>query len=161
MSKGWFGNKFGHKLASKGIKTKISKVYNINNEPVELPEFLYHGTSFKSAIDICNNGIKIGKDVGISTKEYGFENTTDMFVSLAKEENDAIFFATANQSFENGKIPPQAIIQIDSSKLNNSKLISRPLFDKEDSEFLHLGDVPVDAIRLVKVRFFDDNFPKL
>lgn len=50
MSRGWFGDKYEHSLASRGIKSKINS-YDINKKYT-----LFHGTSLKNYKKIIKNG---------------------------------------------------------------------------------------------------------
>lgn len=140
-------------LDAKG--SKQTKIRNVDGRLVKLPDILYHGTNFIAAKLIVLEGLKAGQPAGHITKEYGYEGSTDMFVSTAKNEKDAIFFANANQGFGWGKTPPpQVIIHINTSKLNPAKITARPLFDKPNSEFLYLGDMPDNAIKAIGLRTF-------
>jgi len=70
MNRGWYNYSMEHKLASKGIKTKIpfKGVYSKGMNKIEfvefdkLPKYLYHATPTENVINILEKGLDVGKE---------------------------------------------------------------------------------------------------
>ena len=72
MAKGWYGNKFGHSLASRGIKTKC-----INNNSYEFPEYLdYEDVGIESIMYEYNKCI--GENAIFGARAYAGSRHYDM-----------------------------------------------------------------------------------
>lgn len=121
--------------------------------------WLYHGTSLEKLPLICKAGLKVGsyESCNIYVKERGFLEDCIGNISLAVSEKDAVFFAAVacHPHMKKGEpFPTQAIIRIDSSKLDPYRMVKRDLFDKKDREVKYFKDIPLEAIESILLREF-------
>jgi hypothetical protein len=115
------------------------------------PKYLYHGTSVRNARRINKIGLKPNIGHTSYTKSSGFGG--DVGVSLARSEGSAIFFSAASQSHKKG-VPSQAIIKVDTAKLDRHLLFPRTLFGKANGEYDYCKTIPPSAFVHTKVREF-------
>jgi hypothetical protein len=116
-----------------------------------IPKYLYHGTSVRNAKAINKTGLKPNQQHTKYTSNSGFGG--DVGISLAHSEKDAIFFSSASQSHKKG-VPSQAIIKVDTAKLDRHLLFPRSLFGKANGEYDYCKTIPPSAFVHTKVREF-------
>ena len=126
--------------------------------PPKLPAVLYHGTTMERLEKIRKDGLIVSRPelMGKYTSEVGFGSDIGN-VSLAVREKDAIMFSSmANDIYmvPGGLPAPMALIRIDTSKLDESKITFSSLFGKRNAEVKYWGNIPPEAIADVKIRTF-------
>ena len=118
-------------------------------------KFWYHGTTIEKAKKIIKEGLKVGKPVSYVTQTQGFASPlTSLPVSLAKREKDAVFFASGSEHFIKEKIPTQAILKIDISRLKKDLMEYSEMFERKNAELRYFDDIPPEAIKEVLLRKF-------
>ncbi len=139
---------------------KWFEIWLANNETNADPDYyLYHGTTEVNSYLIMLQGIKRGKagqsqwKKAVKSKDLNaekFQDDVSGVVCLSTTYGDALFFSAVAVSAEGeGR---QAIIIVDSRKLNPNLIERRDMFNRGGVEVRYHGDVPTSAIIGVKVK---------